>query len=175
MLRGDLNELKRTVDTLAREESVKRLGDRWDAMDERFDAFAQRHPVDTGEANVSPGALEERLDEIRQAMDVLPHSLQLTNVEDKLKLLAGAVEQMSRKNGTSLPVKFMQQVDERLDEISRAIVATSRPATAQYAEADAFERLEARIAALASKIEEASYDRTSDTILKRMGELAAAC
>jgi localization factor PodJL len=172
MLRGDLNELKRTVDTLAREESVKSLGNRWDAMDERFDAFAQRRPVGTGEANVSLGSLEERLDEIRQAMDVLPHSLQLTNVEDKLKLLAGAVEQMSRKNGSSLPAKFMQQVDERLDEISRAIVATSRPVTAQYAEADAFERLEARIAALASKIEEASNDRTSDTMLKRMGELA---
>ena len=172
MLRGDLNELKRTVDTLAREESVKSLGNRWDAMDDRFDAFAQRHTGGAGDANASLASLDERLDEIRQAMDVLPHSLQLTNVEDKLKLLAGAVEQMARKNGSSLPARFMQQVDERLDEISRAIVATSRPVTAQYAEADAFERLEARIAALASRFEEASNDRTADTMLQRMGELA---
>ena len=42
MLRGDLDELKRTVNTLAREESVQNLGNRWDAIDERFDAFAQR-------------------------------------------------------------------------------------------------------------------------------------
>ncbi len=117
MLRGDLDELKRTVNTLAREESVQNLGDRWDAIDERFDAFVQRNPSTTG-------------------------------------------------SGTSLPSKYMQQLDERLDEISRAIVATSQPVSGQSIEVDAFERLEARIAALASP------DRTSDTILKRMGELA---
>lgn len=117
MLRGDLDELKRTVNTLAREESVQNLGDRWDAIDERFDAFVQRNPSTTG-------------------------------------------------SGTSLPSKYMQQLDERLDEISRAIVATSQPVSGQSIEVDAFERLEARIAALASP------DRTSDAILKRMGELA---
>jgi localization factor PodJL len=117
MLRGDLDELKRTVNTLAREESVQNLGDRWDAIDERFDAFVQRNP--------------------------------------------SAIQ-----NGASLPTKYMQQIDERLDEISRAIVATSQPASGQSMEIDAFERLEARIAALAS------LDRTSDTILQRMGELA---
>ncbi len=117
MLRGDLDELKRTVNTLAREESVQNLGNRWDAIDERFDAFAQRNPSTSG-------------------------------------------------NGASLPTKYMQQIDERLDEISRAIVATSRPALAPSIDADAFERLEARIAALATT------ERTSDTILQRMGELA---
>lgn len=172
MLRGDLEELKRTVDTLAREESVKSLGNRWDAMDERFDAFAQRNPFNSKETSASLGSLEGRLNEIRQAVDVLPHSLPLKNVEDKLMLLSSAVEQMSRKNGTSLTGKFMQQVDERLDEISRAIVATSRPASTRNADADAFERLEARITSLATKIETATHDRTSDTILQRMGELA---
>ncbi|MEK1850723.1 MAG: peptidoglycan-binding protein [Phyllobacterium sp.] len=171
MLRGDLDELKRTVDTLTREEPVKSLGNRWDAMDERFDTY-HRQPFKSGETGASLETIEGRLDGIRQAVEVLPHSLPLHNVEDKLVLLTGAVEQMSRKQGASLPAKFMQQVDERLDEISRAIVATSRPASMQYAEADAFERVEARIASLASKIESATYDRTSDTILKRMGELA---
>ncbi|MGH7002521.1 MAG: peptidoglycan-binding protein [Alphaproteobacteria bacterium] len=63
-------------------------------------------------------------------------------------------------------------MDERLDEISRAIVATSRPAPGAYAQADAFDRLEARIASLAASVESTGYDRTSDTILQRMGELA---
>jgi localization factor PodJL len=172
MLRGDLDELKRTVDTLTREEPVKSLGNRWDATDERFDTYHHRQPFNSGETGASLETFAGRLDGIRQAVEVLPHSLPLKNVEDKLNLLTGAVEQMSRKHGASLPAKFMQQVDERLDEISRAIVATSRPASMQYAEADAFERVEARIASLASKIESATYDRTSDTILKRMGELA---
>lgn len=117
MLRGDLDELKRTVNTLAREESVQNLGNRWDAIDERFDDFARRVPSTSG-------------------------------------------------SSTSLTTKYMQQIDERLDEISRAIVATSRPVSAPSIEADAFERLEARITALVTS------DRTSDTILKRMGELA---
>ncbi|TDQ31706.1 localization factor PodJL [Phyllobacterium brassicacearum] len=172
MLRGDLEELRRTVDTLAREESVRNLGNRWDAMDERFDAFTQRNPFNVEEASLSLGSLEGRLKEIRETLDGLPQSLPLKNVEDKLLLLASAVDQMSRKNGASLTGKFMQQVDERLDEISRAIVATSRPSAIRNVEADAFERLEARITSLATKIETATLDRTSDTILKRMGELA---
>ncbi|MCE3519830.1 hypothetical protein LXJ58_34310, partial [Escherichia coli] len=56
--------------------------------------------------------------------------------------------------------------------ISRAIVATARPAQANHIDTDAFERLEARIATLSSKVEAVAYDRTSDTILQRMGELA---
>lgn len=172
MLRGDLEELRRTVDTLAREESVRDLGSRWDAMDERFDAFAQGNPFNGEIASASLGSLEGRLKEIRETLDGLPQSLPLQNVEEKLLLLASAVDQMSRKNGASLTGKFMQQVDERLDEISRAIVATSRPSTTRNIEADAFERLEARITSLATKVEAATLDRTSDTILKGMIELA---
>lgn len=160
MLRGDLDELKRTVTTLAREESVKSLNNRWDAMDERFDAFRQDHP------------LGGRLDQIRQAVDVLPQSIPLKKVEDKLKTLASAVEQMSRTGTSGVNGDFMRQMDERLDEISRAIVATARPAQANHIDTDAFERLEARIATLSSKVEAVAYDRTSDTILQRMGELA---
>lgn len=77
-----------------------------------------------------------------------------------------------RNAGSPLPARYMQQLDERLDEISRAIVATSGPATVHYAEADAFARLEARIASLASSVEASGYDNASDTILQRMGELA---
>jgi localization factor PodJL len=160
MLRGDLDELKRTVTTLAREESVKNLNNRWDAMDERFDSFRQDHP------------LGGRLDQIRQAVDVLPQSIPLKKVEDKLKTLANAVEQMSRTGTSGVNSDFMRQMDERLDEISRAIVATARPVQTNHADTDAFERLEARIATLSSKVEAVAYDRTSDTILQRMGELA---
>ncbi|MDA4805301.1 hypothetical protein NY486_05250, partial [Enterobacter hormaechei] len=108
-------------------------------MDERFDAFRQDHP------------LGGRLDQIRQAVDVLPQSIPLKKVEDKLKTLASAVEQMSRTGTSGVNGDFMRQMDERLDEISRAIVATARPAQANHIDTDAFERLEARIATLSSK------------------------
>ncbi|MEK1890198.1 MAG: peptidoglycan-binding protein [Phyllobacterium sp.] len=125
------------------------------------------------EAEAALGSLERRLNEIHRAVDSPSHALPpLQNVEEKLNLLTGAVEHLSRRHGSGIPTQFMQQMDERLDEISRAIVATARPAALQYAEADAFERVEARISSLASTIESAAYDGTSDAILKRMGELA---
>ncbi|MBA8899165.1 peptidoglycan-binding protein [Phyllobacterium sp. P30BS-XVII] len=114
MLRGDLDELKRTVTALARDEQVKSLNNRRDAMDE--------HISNTGTAGLNN--------------------------------------------------HFMRQMDERLDEISRAIVATARPVQTSHHDTDAFERLEARIATLSSKVEAVAYDRTSDTVLQRMGELA---
>lgn len=92
-----------------------------------------------------------------------------------LNALKHTVDRLARegKNDVApLPARYMQQIDERLDEISRAIVATSRPAGPKYAEADAFERLEARIASLATRVEATGYDHSSDTILQRMGELA---
>lgn len=71
----------------------------------------------------------------------------------------------------TLPASFMRQMDERLDEISRAIVATARPAD-RHADTDRLDRLEARIASLAGNVEAALDDRFSDTLLQRMGELA---
>ena len=148
-------------------EAMNRL--RESAAHERSAAYGRGA---TQEAEAAIGSLERRLNQLHRSVDAASHALPLQNVEDKLNLLTGAVEQMSRRHGSGIPTQFMQQMDERLDEISRAIVATARPASIHYAEADAFERVEARISSLASKIESASYDATSDAILKRMGELA---
>lgn len=93
-----------------------------------------------------------------------------------LNELKQAVAKLGRndapQHNASMPVRYMQQIDDRLDEISRALVATSHQTPARFAEADAFERLEARIASLASSVQASTPDRTSDVILQRMGELA---
>lgn len=93
-----------------------------------------------------------------------------------LNELKQAVAKLGRndapQHNASMPVRYMQQIDDRLDEISRALVATSHQTPARFAEADAFERLEARIASLASSVQATTPDRTSDVILQRMGELA---
>ncbi|MHC1550117.1 peptidoglycan-binding protein [Phyllobacterium sp. K27] len=94
-----------------------------------------------------------------------------------LNELKQAVAKLGRNDAAShdgsMPVRYMQQIDDRLDEISRALVATSHQMPARFAEADAFERLEARIASLASSFQASTPDdRTSDVILQRMGELA---
>lgn len=93
-----------------------------------------------------------------------------------LNELKQAVAKLGRndapQHNASMPVRYMQQIDDRLDEISRALVATSHQTPARFAETDAFERLEARIASLASSVQASTPDRTSDVILQRMGELA---
>ena len=165
-------EMRESVDSAAprrdqpHAEALNRLRD--SAAHESGTAYGRSTYQD---ADAALNSLERRLNQIDRAAD-MQHARPLQNVEEKLNLLTGAVEQMSRRHGSGIPTQFMQQVDERLDEISRAIVATARPASLHYAEADAFERVEARISSLASKIESASFDRTSDAILKRMGELA---
>ncbi|MEP7455710.1 SEL1-like repeat protein [Phyllobacterium sp. SB3] len=100
----------------------------------------------------------------------------LSMLRGDLNELKQAVYKLSRNdapvNSGPMPVRYMQQIDDRLDEISRAIVATSHQTPARFAEADVFERLEARIASLASSVEASAPARTSDVILQRMGELA---
>jgi localization factor PodJL len=103
-LHEEIAELKRTVQTLAREESLRRLSHRWDTLDERFEAFEQR--------------------------------------------------QSARDNGEAATPRFMRQMDERLDEISRAILSTSARQPDREG-AKRLERIEARLADLVHQIEAA--------------------
>ncbi|MGH6763000.1 MAG: peptidoglycan-binding protein [Phyllobacterium sp.] len=158
-LRGDLEELKRTVQTLAREDSLDRLNHRWDSIDERL-------------SSPDLATLEARLEQIRQAVETLPQSLSISGLEDKVRVLSNAVEQVSHRSASPLSLDLMQQLDERLDEISRAILASTVVSKSNQLDAAAFERLEARISAIAARIEDASEERATDAMLQRMEELA---
>jgi len=156
-LQRELDELKRTVQTLAREESLRRLSHRWDEFDERFDAFEQRQSARDSAADPAIEALTARLEQIRHAIDTLPQSQShsIRNLEDRIKVLAGAIEKMTQPQGPAVPAQFMQQMDERLDEISRAILSSSLSRRPDQDEAKRLERIEARLATLASQIETA--------------------
>jgi localization factor PodJL len=91
---------------------------------------------------------------------------------DELKQAVDKLGRNDVRHTSAVPARYMQQIDDRLDEISRAIVASAHQAPARFAEADAFERLEARIASLATSVETSMPDHASDVILQRMGELA---
>ncbi|KXF79501.1 hypothetical protein ATN84_02630 [Paramesorhizobium deserti] len=158
-LRRELEELKRTVQTLAREESLRRLSHRWDEFDERFDAFEQRQSARDNASVPASEALTARLEQIRHAIDTLPQSQShsIRNLEDRIQTLAAAIEKMSRPQGPAVPPQFMQQMDERLDEISRAILSSSLSRAPDQDETRRLERIEARLAALASQIEAAEH------------------
>lgn len=173
-LHRDLEELKRTVQTLAREESLRRLTHRWDSFDEKFEAFEQRQ---TKRDNVVDPALDgigRRLDQVRQAIDTLPQS-QTTSIETleaRIETLASSINQMLMPQQNAAQPQFMQQLDERLDEISRAILSSSVSRRGDHADAQRLERIEMRLADLGEQIDVVAKDQLSDTLLRRMGELS---
>ncbi len=129
ILRRDFDELKRTVETLAREESLRRMSHRWDALDERFDNFTQLQSEKLhAQQSIDPAldAISARLEDIRLTIEQLPdnqnHSL--------------------------------RQLDERLDEISRAILATSYHNQKQEQSTAVVDELERRFADLTSHLDE---------------------
>lgn len=170
VLREDLEELKQTVQTLAREETVSRLDNRWDSLDRRFDQIESRYSTAEQSDSQPNGAIETRLDEMRSAIDALPDSTSLRGLEDKVKLLAGAIEHLTRQRSQTASAEVVGQIEERLDEISRAIAASGRTA-AQSIDPGAIERIEARVTALAGRFDELPAEFRTDVMLERIGEL----
>lgn len=170
MLRAELDQVRATMDRLAREDSVHAVERRWDEFDRRFDAFEERVTANGG-SDPAIEALTARLEEISDAVNNLPESLSLRTMEDKVRTLAGAVEQFARHQNTAAP-DALALIGERLDEISRAIVASSVNVQSPVPQIEQFERIEARIASLARQIEELNDDRPSGEIIDRINMLS---
>ncbi|MER9891264.1 peptidoglycan-binding protein [Mesorhizobium sp. M0119] len=174
MLRLELEQVKAALDTLAREESVQAVGRRWDDFDRRWNAFEDRVEADQRKRSDAPGlsALTERLEQISNAVSNLPESLSLRSLEEKVRTLAGAVDHFARQQDNRGGDTF-RQIDERLDEISRAIVASTVAAQANSFDPEPFERIEKRIDSLAQQIEEVSQDRPGREVIDRLNTLSS--
>lgn len=169
-LRRQLEELNRTVQSLAREETLDRLNNRWDRFDARFEAFEQRHNA------VDPAldAIGSRLEQVRDAIGTLPQSNRLSAIEDRISQLANSIEEsLSPQHASSLEQSRLQQIDERLDEISRAIIATSRAQRPDQDGARRLERIESRLAELAEQLATSATQQNSDTLYRKLGELSS--
>ncbi|MET3792139.1 peptidoglycan-binding protein [Aquamicrobium terrae] len=172
LLRLELEQLKAQVETLAREESVRAVDRRWEDFDRRWTAFEGRFEAGADHRVVDAGfaVLGQRLEEIARAVDTLPQSLSLGSLEEKLHTLAVAVDQFMTQ--PSAAPDTLGLIDERLDEISRAIVASTVAAQASSFDPASLERIENRIAALAEQIEEVAQDRPSLEIIERLNMLS---
>ncbi|MET2828753.1 peptidoglycan-binding protein [Mesorhizobium shangrilense] len=173
MLRLELEQVKAALDTLAREESVQAVDRRWDDFDRRWTAFEDRVDADQRKRSDDPGLsmLTDRLEQISKAVNNLPESLSLRSLEEKVRTLAGAVDhfasQQNNRGGDTLGM-----IDERLDEISRAILASTVAAQANSFDPEPFERIEKRIASLAEQIEEVAQDRPGNEVIDRLNMLS---
>jgi localization factor PodJL len=170
MLRLELEQVKGALDNLAREETVRSVGSRWDEFDQRWtkfeDKLAKGHAADP-----AIDALNARLEQINEAVNGLPESLSLRSLEDKVRTLAGAVEHFATKQ-EDYGAGVLGMVEERLDEISRAIVASAAVPQPSPFDTEPFERIEARITSLAGQIEELLDDRPSNALFSQIELLA---
>ncbi len=172
MLREELEQVRGALGALAREETVRAVDRRWDDFDKRWtrfeDNYAQRSkPV----ADPALDALNKRLEQITDAVSGLPESLSLRSLEEKVRVLAAALDHFASQQDQKGHDTFAL-IGERLDEISRAIVASSAAASTPHFDPEPFERIEARIASLARQVEELTEDRPVVEVIARLNTLA---
>ncbi|MCT9000050.1 peptidoglycan-binding protein [Chelativorans intermedius] len=160
-LRLELEQVKASLDKLAREETVRALDERWEALESRLSASPD--PAIEG--------LGARLEEIGAAIESLPESLSLDTLEERLRALAVALEQFVSRHHEGEPGLYAM-IEERLDEISRAIVASTVRAQAPGFDPQVLERIEARIASLANQINELVEDSPAAAIVERLNALS---
>lgn len=144
-LRQEIEAIKHGIGSLAREDTLRSVENRWSE-------FAQ--PVRTGlENDPVIDTLIDRIDAIQSTVSGLPQSLSINSLEEKIRVLAGAIDQMSRRSPEINPQHLMQ-IEDRLDEISRAIVASSVSVQPANGDRASFERIEARLGALNARLED---------------------
>ncbi|MGO7181504.1 peptidoglycan-binding protein [Rhizobium brockwellii] len=151
-LREDFEELRSLMDGLAREDSLRHMENRWDGFENRLAA------LDTEGLQEELVSLAYRLDDIKRHIGGMGESPAVRALEDKLISIATAMEHfgnMIQPHDRVMSEQFAA-MDMRLDEISRAIAASGRTATAN--DPGLMQRLENRLSALADQIDLMSHD-----------------
>ena len=168
LLRLEVEQVKAALNTLAREETVLSVDRRWDDLDRRFDKFEDKVLPEALQRWDDPqlAALNVRLGEINDAVNNLPESLSMRSLEEKVRTLAGAVDHFARQQDWIGKDTF-DAIEQRLEEIGRAIVASAVSANASF-DTDVFSRIEARMTALAEQIEELTGQEGSTEVMEQL-------
>ncbi|MBC7311058.1 MAG: SEL1-like repeat protein [Rhizobium sp.] len=172
-LRAEFEDLRSLMDGLAREDSVRHMESRWEQIEERLE------DIDPAALRDELVRLAERLDDIKAHLGKMGDNRAIHALEDKLVTLAAALEHIGAHIDPS--ERMMQEqfagIDMRLDEITRAIAAGTRGASANP-DNSTFQRIEDRIAGLARQIEILAHNPQPETdvageIANRIETLAA--
>lgn len=139
-LRADLDELRAMLGHVAREDSVRSL----EARVASFDPDALREEL---------VQLAWRIDGIKSGLGEMSAGPAVRALEEKLLAVAGAVESLGRnmQNQGGFAGHF-ESLDQRLDEITRAIAASARQPAGSVFDASTLARLEGRIDELVDHI-----------------------
>jgi localization factor PodJL len=172
LLRLELEQVKGALDSLAREDTLKSVGRRWEEFDQKWSTLETRLEKDGGRgAQPDVRALSAQLERISETVSGLPESLSLRTLDERLKLLANSVDHFAAQYAKAMPEAF-GLIEQRLDEISRAIASSTMSARAASFDPEPFERIEARVGALARQIDELVDDQGSAVVSDRLNMLA---
>lgn len=174
ILAAEMDELKQVVASLAREDSLRAVEERWNQFDERWDTFQDTMLNKAGQPHNSEEILNlaDRIYNLQELVASLPQTLPLGELEQQIGVLAKAIEHMAAKDGNDLSEAFAA-MEERLDELSRAVVSSSvsnQPPMAY--DFSALDRIEARVSSLAKQFEDGGDQGAQDAIAARIEALA---
>jgi localization factor PodJL len=163
-IRKEIETIKHGLGSLAREDTLRSVESQWSQM-------AQRPAYDMAGDPVIEAMLE-RIEGIQTAIGGLPQSQTMSNLDEKIRVLASAIDQLSRRTPETNGPQLIQ-IEDRLDEISRAIVASSVSVQPTGQDKAQFERLESRLLSLNERIEAlVNGDHVAD-VNKRIGLLSS--
>jgi len=147
-LRNEFEDLRLTIDQLAREDSVHRIESRWNTVEDTLRGF------DAASLQDEIVSLAYRLDDIKTQLGGMSNNPAVRVLEDKLITIASAVEQLGKhmQPNEAAFTEHFSGLDQRLDEISRAIAATGTRANAQATDNALAQRLESRLNGLAEQL-----------------------
>ncbi len=149
-LREEFEGLRAAMQGLAREDTVQRMETQFLGLEERVldaDPQALRDEL---------VALAYRIDDIKTQLGAVGDNRAILALEDKLLTLASAVEQLGNNmvpHNDPMIVEQFSVLDRRLDEISRALAASSRASADAALDHGMIGRLESRLEGLADQID----------------------
>ncbi|KQO79022.1 peptidoglycan-binding protein [Rhizobium sp. Leaf262] len=164
-LRSEFEELRSLMDQVAREDSMHRMEERWGNVEDTLRGF------DTAPLQEEIVALAYRLDDIKSQLGSVGSNASVRALEEKLLTIASAVEHIGKHvqpNDQGYDEHF-SGLDQRLDEISRAIAAAGNRPAPSFDPALA-DRLENRLNSLSSQMDALSdYSKAKDKPSEALG------
>ncbi|WP_137154663.1 SEL1-like repeat protein [Rhizobium sp. FKL33] len=180
-LLAEIEDLRTMAAGLAREDSVRRLDDKWNRAEQIWDNTARKiDAIDQDALREELVQIAWRIDGIKSGLGEINAAPAIRALEDKLITLADAVESVGRsvEARNDLGGQF-EGLDRRLDEISRAIAASVRQADNSKDHA-ALQSIEKRIGDLGRHIdalhrqnEESGLAQRIELLTQRIEDLAA--
>ena len=168
-----------------RERHVTSTAPNWSAMDELHNTLAQleKRLSNSSEMNArerfsEPHASDRRIEDIAE---IAEHLRRLNREKDVFgqygERVSPAISRHSynsreEQRSPAFETGLLRQMDSRLDEISRAVIAANQRQQSDHEEALRMERIEARLTELTQQLDNSVADQNADTLFRRLGELS---